>query len=420
MQFTLRQLKSQEIRLPEASRVRAFNDDVYEQEPTPEAGSGQVSSAAAFGQRAGEAATARSVHRAAEPAAEPSPAPVTGAVAEPGAKTNAAARQPRAKKKPAPGHTAAAEKPAATASGTMTRQEQAAATTSHESIFDNKQRFSRLESAIALSGFAIIAAALGWAWYSWDNDYALVGDADTAYNYGLTGGIMMLVILLYALRKRLPVMRRLGNITAWYYIHFTLGILAPVLIVLHTSFELRSVNATVAFIAMILVVSSGFLGRYIYTRASFGITYLEKALQSLREMDDGGIFDSKQAGMAELEQRIHGDADKLRRAPQSMRDAITAVCLARSRAMLIMRKHSGRLQHLVVDMASRELLTPAARDERYQQLSGRLRDYMRLTGNIALFQGFERLAAGWRLLHVPILYLLALSVAAHVVAVHMY
>lgn len=348
MSFTLRQIKSHPILLPESNRIKASNDELFEEE--------QV----AVGQSAGGGATA---------AAAAPPRPVS--------------HMP-------------------------------------DSILDSKHRFSRIESGIALGGFAIIAATLGLSWLSWDNDYAIVGDADTAYDYGLIGGIMMLVILLYALRKRVKFMSNMGDITYWYYIHFTLGIVSPVLIVLHTNFELRSVNATVAFVAVLLVVCSGFLGRYIYTRASYGVSFMEKEMKALEKMNAGGIFTSKLPIIVDLEKRIIAFRDDILRAPEGVIRILNAALLSKVRCYLFQAKVNRQLIVVMQTIARTEGWNEVLFHQRLEEERGSMRAYIGLVGNIITSQGFEKLAAKWRLLHVPILYLLALSVAAHVVAVHMY
>ncbi len=70
-----------------------------------------------------------------------------------------------------------------------------------------------------------------------------------------------------------------------------------------------------------------------------------------------------------------------------------------------------------------------ARNERWSvgELKIRLTEERRLirihliaAANIGKFQAFEKLAGRWRLLHIPLLYVLVLSGLAHVLAVHMY
>lgn len=289
-----------------------------------------------------------------------------------------------------------------------------------DSILDSKHRFSRIESGIALAGFAVITATLGLSWFSWENDYAIVGDADTVYNYGLIGGIMMLVILLYALRKRLDFMKRLGDITYWYYIHFTLGIVSPVLIVLHTNFQLRSINATVAFVAVLLVVGSGFLGRYIYTRASYGVSYMEREMASLEKMNAGGIFTSKLPIVIDLEKRVMAFRDRTLQTPVGAVQIVSATITTGLRCRLFLVKASRDLGRIMRTIARTESWNDAVLQRRVEDEGRSLNAYMRLVRSIATAQAFEQLAAKWRLLHVPILYLLALAVAAHVIAVHMY
>jgi hypothetical protein len=76
------------------------------------------------------------------------------------------------------------------------------------------------------------------------------------YNMGLAGGIGMLTLLAYPLRKRFPLLQRLGDMQTWFHYHVVIGIAAPVLVLFHSTFHLGSMNGTVAFYSMLTVVAS--------------------------------------------------------------------------------------------------------------------------------------------------------------------
>ncbi len=81
--------------------------------------------------------------------------------------------------------------------------------------------------------------------------------------YAMTGTGAMLVMHLYSLRKRWRFLRRLGGLRAWLDAHILLGIVGPLLIVLHTSFKFRGI-VSVSFWSMVIVAASGFVGRFLY------------------------------------------------------------------------------------------------------------------------------------------------------------
>jgi len=89
---------------------------------------------------------------------------------------------------------------------------------------------------------------------------------------GVVGTVLMLLLLLYSVRKRFRFLRRLGFLSTWLNYHIFCGIFGPLFILLHTSFKLGGLVA-VSFWSMVAVALSGVLGRYLYSqipRSSLG------------------------------------------------------------------------------------------------------------------------------------------------------
>jgi len=81
---------------------------------------------------------------------------------------------------------------------------------------------------------------------------------------GVIGMAMMLATeTLYSLRKRSRSIR-FGRLRDWLSVHIFMGIFGPYLVLLHTAWHYRGL-AGAAMLMTILVVISGFVGRYIYT-----------------------------------------------------------------------------------------------------------------------------------------------------------
>src|SRR3546814_18634058 len=58
----------------------------------------------------------------------------------------------------------------------------------------------------------------------------------------------------------------------WFALHMFMGIFGPVLVLLHSTLRLHSLNATVAFWSMVIVASSGVVGRFVYGRLHAGLS----------------------------------------------------------------------------------------------------------------------------------------------------
>ena len=83
------------------------------------------------------------------------------------------------------------------------------------------------------------------------------------HKLGVVGSSMMVLMLLYSIRKRVGALRRLGPLGRWLDVHIYLGIFGPLLVVLHSSFKVQGLVA-LSFWSMVIVASSGVLGRYLY------------------------------------------------------------------------------------------------------------------------------------------------------------
>ena len=81
--------------------------------------------------------------------------------------------------------------------------------------------------------------------------------------YGVVGASLMVIMQLYTVRKRIPVLARLGSLRVWLDFHIFCGVIGPLFIVLHTSFKVHGLVA-LSFWSMVVVATSGILGRYLY------------------------------------------------------------------------------------------------------------------------------------------------------------
>ncbi len=80
---------------------------------------------------------------------------------------------------------------------------------------------------------------------------------------GIAGGLFMILLLAYSLRKRLRFMRNWGNLNDWLEVHIFLGLAGPVLVFFHADLKFSGLVG-ISFWSMVLVVASGIVGRYIY------------------------------------------------------------------------------------------------------------------------------------------------------------
>ncbi len=116
--------------------------------------------------------------------------------------------------------------------------------------------------------------------------YALVampaGGHPFGHAVGILGALLMLSTeILYSARKRWRFFN-VGQPRQWLSFHIFTGIVGPALVLMHTGLVFRGL-AGVTMLLTVLVVASGFLGRYIYTavpRTVAGIEVDRRALET--------------------------------------------------------------------------------------------------------------------------------------------
>lgn len=87
---------------------------------------------------------------------------------------------------------------------------------------------------------------------------------------GVAGFIMMLMTeFLYSLRKRYT-LSRWGRLQSWLSFHVYTGLLGPFLVLLHSGWNYRGLAGIVMGLTIMIVIS-GFIGRYFYTQVPKGV-----------------------------------------------------------------------------------------------------------------------------------------------------
>ncbi len=138
-------------------------------------------------------------------------------------------------------------------------------------------RNARVHTAVLAVFSVAVAVLVGWTvWNGWD--YFTTGMAErphhpdfrefraagrVGHGVGILGSFMIVLLLLYSLRKRMRVLQRAGQLPIWLRYHIFLGIAGPILITLHTAFKVGGL-VSVSYWSMVAVALSGFFGRYLY------------------------------------------------------------------------------------------------------------------------------------------------------------
>ncbi len=104
-------------------------------------------------------------------------------------------------------------------------------------------------------------------------------------NLGILGTALFCIIFLYAFRKLIPALGRIGTAKHWMDFHIICGVTAPIIIAFHASFKFNNI-AGVAFWIMLAVAISGIAGRYLYAQIPQSLNAAKTSFQELESNED--------------------------------------------------------------------------------------------------------------------------------------
>jgi hypothetical protein len=221
------------------------------------------------------------------------------------------------------------------------------------------------------------------------------------HSIGILGFVLMLMTeTLYSIRKRSR-SARWGRMADWLDFHIFTGIVGPFMVMLHSSWKYNGLAGLVTLL-MIIVVASGFIGRYIYTAVPRTVDGVE--------IEPG-----------QLEQQIAQNENELKNwlasQPESvwvLRKQLIQQARAPSNALLLM------LARPILDFDDRlkwwlakRKADPVIRAQ-FQRLEALMRQQTRLRRQIASLMIARRLLALWHAIHIPIGMALFTSAFIHI------
>jgi hypothetical protein len=255
---------------------------------------------------------------------------------------------------------------------------------------------------------------------------------DTGYNLGLAGGIMMLVLLLYPVRKRVRYFQNLGPLPIWFRWHMVLGVLGPMTIIFHSTYHVYvpyfhptgSPNAAVAMYSMLIVSASGTFGRFFYTKIHHGLYGRLATVNEIRaELEQSADVESVFSFAPEVEKALedfHARAESYARQPNVMITNFIAIGL---RAKKLSWSLSREVRRILRAHAEEKHFSAAQRAEMKKQVHDyrqAIESYLHAVRDVAQFGTYERLFSWWHIFHIPLVYMMVFSAFYHVYAVHAY
>lgn len=267
-----------------------------------------------------------------------------------------------------------------------------------------------------LSIFILIYA--GWKNKEFSN---ITPESGIGYWLGIIGGSLMLILLLYPLRKKVRFLNMFGKIKYWFKLHMLFGVLGPVAILFHANFSLGSTNSNVAFFSMAIVASSGLVGRYLYAKIHHGLY-------------------GRKANLKELRESLKESKDNLGNHFKLTKDVVTQI---KSSERLLLRSRNIVWATLIwpivfirtawskrsIRKSLRKAYVAAGDTKGWDKkmirslsrnANNEVQPYIDGLYNMYGFRVFESLFSLWHFLHLPLFFMLVFTGILHVVVVHSY
>ena len=265
---------------------------------------------------------------------------------------------------------------------------------------------------------SLVVAVIAGGWLTRDRLGINPGEG-IGYWLGIAGASMMVILLGYPLRKRggaiIP-----GSVGAWFKIHMTLGVLGPLLVLFHAGFSWRALNSGVALWAMILVVISGLIGRYLHVHLY--------SRNSLRHREASDIFAELQRRRDRLDrdgklgQAVEDRLAEFQQIVSHPRRRLLHTVEAALKLGIAIKYHRNSLMKEAADEVRSHMIRLGASESEANATGVKVRKHVRSYLDALLdagtFATFERLFALWHVAHIPLYLFLAVTAIIHILAAH--
>jgi len=255
----------------------------------------------------------------------------------------------------------------------------------------------------------LIAAAASYYWYQ-QREYTH-GGSQMGLAYGIAGLALIFLLAFFGIRKRWY-KSTFGTLEQWMQSHIYLGLLAFVILLMHTGGRFNDKIAVTTFILAFIVVASGALGAVLYVTVPRMLTEVESNLTVEEISDQLNQLGKNMARIASARsapfQRIYDE---------TMRTAAPGG-LAGWR--LLLRVGRQKRQQDSADWPRLLALVPKEEQEELRQLLVFSRQRKELLLRLVYQQRYKNILESWLYIHIPFTIALIAFAILHVAAVFYY
>jgi hypothetical protein len=292
----------------------------------------------------------------------------------------------------------------------------------------NKERGHHIRVAIAATAaFALLVslAIYGANYYTLPMDQRpfsekhefLRPSGPIGIQLGVLGTVLFFIIFLYALRKVIPWLGRVGTAKHWMDFHVIAGVTAPILIAFHASFKFQGI-AGFAFWIMVIVALSGIVGRYLYAQIPRSLNAAELSLDDLK-------INERDLSEALLGQSVYSE-EQLNRvlhmpSPAHIRRIGPLLAIGEMIALDVQRPFEVAALRRASSPFSRKLFSfgglLSSGNREVEHVVRLLRQKAALSKRVVFLDQTQRVFHLWHVIHRPFSYAFAVLAIIHIVVV---
>lgn len=236
----------------------------------------------------------------------------------------------------------------------------------------------------------LLSSTIAAGWFLRDEFY-ITAESGPGYWLGIIGASLMILLLFYPLAKKFAFWRQLLSIKRWFSLHMLFGLLGPLCILFHCNFHLGSITSNVALAAMLTVMLSGFVGRYLYSNLHRGLY-------------------GKKIEINDLSKNLIHKIDTVIK--PGLNPALLSVLTKVSNSLnnadsKKLKKHNQQLQFYL------------SKQQDIAQIP-ELANIIHLHTSYKRMLTFKRMFSLWHIVHMPLFILMIITATLHTFAVHLY
>ena len=268
--------------------------------------------------------------------------------------------------------------------------------------------------------FTLLIAALAIiGWLNKDQGW-ISPQTGPGYFLGIAGGGLMLLLLIYPLRRRLHLMRHIGPVTFWFRLHLIAGIIGPLLIIYHANFAFGSITSASALIAMLMVAASGLVGRYLYGKLYRGLH--GQRVQVREIINDAStfkrVFGADLQGMPQIASQMQKYELLQSKPVHGLASSLWSILLRRSQTRHAQARLKRHAKKIIVTRARQCGWSRIEKRARVKYAQDYLSSYFAALDKASSYRIYLRLFSLWHNIHLPLFFFLIATVTIHIITAH--